>query len=75
MGEVPDGAFVLEEGEPWLVLGADLWSWTASGYVERRPRHAPREALVITPPSLLAVLRSGWDPLVPLVHPSVTRHS
>ena len=70
IGELPDGAFVLEEGEPWLVLGADLWRWTASGYVERAAWRAPREALVITPPSLLAVLRSGWSPLVPLVHPS-----
>jgi hypothetical protein len=25
---------------------------------------------VITPPSLLAVLRTGWDPAVPLLHPS-----
>jgi hypothetical protein len=73
IGELPDGAFILEDGEPWLVLGADLWSWTLSGYVERRPRLASREALVITPPSLLAVLRSGWNPLVPLIHPSVTR--
>ena len=24
IGELPDGAFVLEEGEPWLVLGAAL---------------------------------------------------
>ena len=29
--------------------------------------------LVITPPSLLAVLRSGWSPLVPLLHPSALR--
>jgi hypothetical protein len=25
---------------------------------------------VLTPPSLVAVLRAGWHPLVPLVHPS-----
>jgi hypothetical protein len=25
---------------------------------------------VITPPSLLAVLSAGWDPVVPLLHPS-----
>ena len=34
-----------------------------------RPRPAGRAALV-TPPSLVAVLRSGWEPLVPLLHPS-----
>jgi hypothetical protein len=25
---------------------------------------------VITPPSLVAVLLAGWQPLVPLLHPS-----
>ena len=72
IGELPDGAFVLEDGEPWLVLGADLWRWTPSGYVERRPGRASREALVITPPSFLALLHAGWSPLVPLLHPSVS---
>ena len=71
--ELPDGAFVLTEDEPWLVFGADLWRWTPAGYIERRPRGAPDDALVITPPSLLAVLGSSWSPLVPLVHPSCTR--
>src|SRR4029453_17959741 len=72
--ELPDGAFLLEDGEPRLVLGADLWSLTPGGYVGRS-RRAAGEALVITPPSLLAVLRSGWRPLVPLIHPSATRSS
>ncbi len=72
-GELPDGAFVLEDDEPWLVLGADLWRWTPSGYAGSRPRRASGRALAITPPSLLAVLDSGWRPLVPLVHPSRTR--
>ena len=75
IGELPEGAFLLEDGEPRLVLGADLWSWTPGGYVERRARRAVGEALVLTPPSLLAVLRSGWSPLVPLIHPSATRSS
>jgi hypothetical protein len=70
--ELPDGAFVLEEGAPFLVLGPSLWQWTPSGYVEQRPLGAARKAIAITPPSLLAVLRSGWTPLVPLVHPSIS---
>ncbi len=75
VGELPDGAFLLAAGEPWLLLGADLWRWTPSGYVECRPRAGgPDDALVITPPSLLALLGSGWSPLVPLVHPSGARN-
>ena len=38
LGELPDGAFVVLEGEPWLVLGSELLRWTPGGYSERRPR-------------------------------------
>ncbi len=72
LDELPDGAFVLHDDEPWLVLGARLLRWTASGYVEPRPRPGDEQALVITPPSLVAVLRAGWRPLVPFLHPSAS---
>jgi hypothetical protein len=39
-------------------------------YVQRKQRPGRQRALLITPPSLVAVLRSGWQPLVPLLHPS-----
>jgi len=68
--ELPDGAFVLERDEPWVVVGAGLWRWTPAGYVARTPRPPAGQARVITPPSLTAVLRTGWRPLVPLLHPS-----
>jgi hypothetical protein len=72
-GELPDGAFVLRDGEPWLVLGEELLRWTPAGYTDRRSRPVREGVTVITPPSLLAVLRSGWRPAVPLLHPSATR--
>jgi hypothetical protein len=67
--ELPDGTFVLHESEPWLVLGGDLLRWTAGGYAARtvRPRGG---ACVLTPPTLVDVLRRGWQPDVPLFHPS-----
>jgi hypothetical protein len=67
--DLPDGAFVLEDAEPWLVLGEDLLRWRPSGYAGRRSRPAGEVAL-ITPPSLVEVLRSGWEGAVPLLHPS-----
>jgi hypothetical protein len=70
LDELPDGAFVLREGAPFLVLGGELLTWTPAGYSVRAPRPARERALVITPPSLVAVLSSGWRPLVPLLHPS-----
>ena len=69
--ELPDGAFVMREAAPWLVLGTELLSWTPAGYAERTPRPAGGRALVVTPPSLVALLRTDWQSLVPLLHPSV----
>ena len=69
MRDLPDGAFVLEAGEPWLVLDGGLLRWTPSGYAERRTR-PDGDAVLITPPSLVEVLRSGWQGSVPLLHPS-----
>jgi hypothetical protein len=68
--ELPDGAFVLARDEPCLVLGASLLRWTPGGYVAPEPRPARGQAVLITPPSLVSVLRAGWRPLVPFVHPS-----
>lgn len=70
LDELPDGAFVLRENRPWLVLGSELLSWTPQGYAGRGPRPAGQRALVVTPPSLLAVLRAGWESALPLLHPS-----
>jgi hypothetical protein len=70
LDELPDGAFIVRGEEPWLVLGAELLRWTAAGYLARRRRPSGVQALVLTPPSLVAVLRAGWQPLVPLLHPS-----
>jgi len=66
--ELPDGAFVLEQGAPFLVLGKQLLRWTPSGYAARVSRPKRGQALVITPPSLVCVLRHGWQGVVPLLH-------
>jgi hypothetical protein len=68
--DLPDGAFVLHDSEPHLVLGDRLLRWTPAGYRDSVQRPGGERARVITPPSLVAVLRSGWDGVVPLLHPS-----
>ena len=55
-----------------MVLGPELLRWTAAGYAGRLPRPARGRAELLTPPSLVAVLRAGWQPAVPLLHPSAT---
>lgn len=70
LDDLPDCAFVLWEGEPRIVLGGKLLAWTPAGYTHAMPRPTGAGAELITPPSLVAILRSGWRPLVPLVHSS-----
>jgi hypothetical protein len=70
LDELPDGAFVVYEREAHVVLGAALLRWTPAGYDRRRPRPGGQPAVLVTPPSLTEVLRAGWEPVVPLLHPS-----
>jgi hypothetical protein len=69
---LPDATFVLRDGAPWMVLGAQLLAWTPAGYSARVPRPTGERAQVITPPSLVEVLRAGWHGVVPLLHPSAS---
>ena len=70
--DLPDGAFVLHHGTPKLVLGDALLSWSPAGYSHPRPR-PEGDATLVTPPSLVAVLRSCWPSTVPVIHPSAPR--
>ncbi len=70
LDDLPDGAFVLDGGQARLVLGERLLAWTPGGYTDPRPRPANARTALITPSSLVAVLRAGWTGAVPLLHPS-----
>ncbi|MGZ8783650.1 MAG: hypothetical protein ACXWZB_09150 [Gaiellaceae bacterium] len=72
LAELPAGACGLRDGVPHLVLGPRLLAWSPAGYRApiRRPEGA--SATLITPPSLVALLRTGRRPLVPLLHPTAT---
>jgi hypothetical protein len=71
LAELPDGSFVLRESEPWLVLGDELRRWTPGGY-DASVSRPDDPAILLTPPSLVAVLRAGWEPDVPRLHHSAT---
>jgi hypothetical protein len=72
LASLPNGAFVLDQDTPWLVLGDQLLRWNPAGYDMRRPRARSATVELITPPSLVEVLRTGWKGAVPLLHPSTT---
>jgi hypothetical protein len=71
LGTLPDGAFVIHTDEPHLVAGGELRQWTPGGYTSTRRPPGGGTIRLLTPPSLVEVLRAGWDGAVPLLHPSV----
>jgi hypothetical protein len=58
--DLPDGAFVLLDKAPAVVLGEQLTEWAHDGYGRRQTRPRRGTAAVITPPSTVAVLRAGY---------------
>jgi hypothetical protein len=74
LDDLPDGAFVLLDDGAWLVHESELLRWAPAGYDARVPRRRGGQARLITPPSLVEVLRSGWQSLVPVLHPSAARY-
>ena len=64
---LPDGTYVALEGQAWLVRGDRLLAWSADGYIQRAARPPAGSVTVLTPPSIVAVLRAGYQAEV---HPS-----
>ena len=73
LDELPDGAFVLHDRTPHLVLGRQLLQWAPEGYGTSVARPRGRPTTLVTPPSLVALLRAGWESALPLLHPSAGR--
>ncbi len=67
--ELPDGTFVAVGCIPHLVQGDGIrpWYWRGYGPMKVRPSG---EITVLTPPSSVAALRAGYQPLL---HPSAYR--
>ena len=59
---LPDGAVVGRDGEAFALRGDALLHWSANGYDarEKRPRNGTVD--VLTPPAILAVLATGFEP-------------
>lgn len=58
--DLPVGAFVLDDGGPAVVLADRIVAWTPAGYRGARTRPVRGMAAVLTPPSVIAVLRAGY---------------
>ncbi|MDQ6674830.1 MAG: hypothetical protein M3069_29510 [Chloroflexota bacterium] len=67
---LPDGSFVVLDERALLVRGDELLAWSADGYLQRVARPPSGDVTVLTPPSIVGVLRAGYEPHV---HPSADR--
>jgi hypothetical protein len=59
---LPDGAFIALDGEAFAVRGTKLLRWTSEGYNTRKPRPRGITVDALTPPSILDVFSSGYQP-------------
>jgi hypothetical protein len=67
IASLPDGAYIRFQDRAWLVWDGDLHAWSDTGYDAYRPRPVRGDAAVLTPRSIVEVLRAG---LRPQVHPT-----
>jgi hypothetical protein len=67
LAALPDGTYVALDGSAWLIWENALLQWSGDGYCHRIVRPARREAEVLTPPSIVAILAAGYRPGI---HPS-----
>lgn len=61
---LPDGAFVQFDGEPWLVYQNKIHHWTPSGYDNSKAIDAPGEVTILTPRSIVNAFRAGYQPQI-----------
>jgi hypothetical protein len=61
--DLPDGVFIVRDGEPWLLHNDALHRWTPAGYTDTRDAFAG-SAAVLTPRSTVEAIRLGYRPAV-----------
>jgi len=64
---LPDGAMIAIDGDAFALCGQRLLRWTPAGYAGSRRRPRGIKVELLTPPSIVAVLKAGYRPLW---HPS-----
>jgi len=63
--ELPDGAMVQASGESYAIVGGRALLWSFAGY--RKTEAVIGDAMLVTPPSTVRALASGFRPVL---HPS-----
>ena len=61
--ELPDGVFILNNDEPWLIAGGAMHKWAQNGYVDHAPLPAGSVS-VLTPAVTVELIRAGYRPQI-----------
>lgn len=64
LGKLPDFTFILNGGQPALVLQGRLHPFVPGGYLPPVPAEPDRVVTVLTPRSTVGVLRAGYRPAI-----------
>lgn len=62
ISDLPDASFVVVDGKPYAVCGSRLLPWTPGGYGAPVTRRGRGDVDVLTPPSIVGVLRNAYRP-------------
>jgi hypothetical protein len=66
-GDLPDGAMILHAGTPGLWCDGSVRPWSFQGYGPPVPVGAESMVTLLTPPSIVAAIKAGYQPMA---HPS-----
>src|SRR5207248_7808007 len=67
LGDLPDGSMIALGEQAWLLRDGELLAWSPFGYGDRRPAAASATVDLLTPPSIVDVIRTGY---APTIHPT-----
>jgi hypothetical protein len=62
IGDLPSGTMIAIDGHPYAIVGDGLLPWSFAGYGDLVPRNPAMRSAVLTPPSIVAILRRGYQP-------------
>ncbi|MCP9751225.1 hypothetical protein [Ferruginibacter sp. HRS2-29] len=65
-GDIPDGTFILQDNNPYLVWNKKMYRWSPEGYGKAIPLPATKEITALTPGSIIKAFREGYLPQIAL---------
>lgn len=61
---LPNGAFILYDGNPHLVCKNKIYEWSAAGYGKAKSLPAEKTVTVLTPRSIIETYKAGYEPQI-----------